>query len=241
LFRLGNEPFTPAKAEVVARAGCRAFVHYAIAEAGRVGVACTAPAFVDETHVAADKVAVVQRPVAVGTDEVLAFFVTSLLPSAPRIMLNVEVGDYGVLEQRRCGCPFDRLGFAWHLHTVRSYEKLTSEGMHFVGSELMDLVERVLPGRFGGAPTDYQLVEEETGGLPRVSLLISPRVGPLDERLVVETVLDRLASGPHAAAARMMVDQWRQGGTLRVARREPHATAAGKVLSLHVVRSGGSR
>jgi len=44
-------------------------------------------------------------------------------------------------------------------------------------------------------------------------------------------VIDRL--GSTNAAARMMASRWREAGTLRVARREPHVTAVGKVMALH--------
>jgi len=42
-FRLGGEPFTAAKAEAIARSGCKAVSNYSMSELGRVGVACAAP------------------------------------------------------------------------------------------------------------------------------------------------------------------------------------------------------
>jgi hypothetical protein len=39
----------------------------------------------------------------------------------------------------------------------------------------------VLPARFGGNPTDYQFVERERHGLPKVSLVVSPHIGSLDQ------------------------------------------------------------
>jgi hypothetical protein len=33
-----------------------------------------------------------------------------------------------------------------------------------------------------------------------------------------------------------MVDLWREGGTARVARREPYVSAAGKILPLHLLK-----
>jgi hypothetical protein len=152
-------------------------------------------------------------------------------------MVNVELGDYGVLEDRACGCPFDRLGFLQHVHTIRSYEKLTSEGMQFVGTELLELIEEVLPARFGGAPTDYQLVEEDEGGVSKVSLVVSPRVGAIDEERMITTALDVLGFSPRGRAGnRVMAELWRDARTLRVIRREPHATRAAKILPLHVIQ-----
>ncbi len=104
-----------------------------------------------------------------------------------------------------------------------------------MGSELVTLLEVVLPGRFGGIPTDYQLVEEEEGGLQKVSLLVSPRVGTLDEEAVVSTVLRSLGACP-PGAKRTMAELWREGQTLRVVRREPYATGSAKILPLHILK-----
>ena len=151
-------------------------------------------------------------------------------------MINVELGDHGVLERRTCGCPWDALGYTQHLHTIRSYEKLVTEGMHFIGADLTALVDEILPARFGGSSTDYQFVEEERDGLTRVLLRVSPRIGPADERRIEEAVLQVL--GERDAAHRMMAGLWGDGGTLQVVRREPHATRTGKVHVLHVEGAG---
>ena len=239
LFRVGSEPFTEARARVITESGCRALCHYALGEVGRLGVACTAPDAVDEVHVAADVVALIQRERQLDGAAVGALFCSTLHPAVPKLMVNVELGDYGVMSRRSCGCPFDRLGFDQHLHTIRSYEKLTSEGMHFVGTELLRLVEEVLPDRFGGDPTDYQLVEdeEEPSGLPRVSLVVSPRLGEVDTEKLIATVLEELGStaGGNGAGS-VMATHWRDARTLRVVRREPYATMAAKVLPLHVIK-----
>jgi len=239
LFRVGSEPFTEARARIIAEAGCRALCHYALGEIGRLGVACTAPRAVDEVHVAADVVALIQRERSLGDETVGALYCSTLHPAVPKIMLNVELGDYAVMADRACGCPFDGLGFRQHLHTIRSYEKLTSEGMHFVGTELLRLLEEVLPDRFGGDPTDYQLLEdeEESSGLPRVSLVVSPRIGEIDTDRLIANALEVLGSGAGGiGAGAIMAQHWRDARTLRVVRREPYATRAAKVLPLHVIR-----
>jgi hypothetical protein len=42
-------------------------------------------------------------------------------------------------------------------------------------------------GRFGGGPTDYQLLEDEgDDGLPGITLLVHPAVGPLNADAVVD-------------------------------------------------------
>ncbi len=232
-FRVGGEPHTSQKSDVAERLGCRAVCHYTMSEMGRVAVACGDPASHDDMHFLHDKLAVIQRAKNVDASgiEVGAFHYTTLLPSSPKLMLNVESEDYGVLTERTCGCPFGELGFMHHMSGIRSYEKLTSEGNHFLGSDLLELVDRVLPARFGGNPSDYQLVEEEIGGLPKVNVFIRPLLGPVDEPAVVSAVLGHLRS---ERRNQLMADVWRDGRTVAVVRAEPYMTAAGKILPLHV-------
>jgi hypothetical protein len=233
-FRVSAEPYTPAKHAIVLERGCRTASHYSCAEVGYMGMACAHPDAVDEVHLMTDKMALVQRQRRVGGGDIsvgsLAF--TTVLPSCPKLMLNVELGDYATVTKRRCGCLLDELGFDTHLHDVRSWEKLTSAGVTFLGSEIMALVEDVLPKRFGGHALDYQLVEGEENGLTIVSLLIHPRLDGIDEQAVVETVLAELRACP---GGNLMVDAWRAGGTFRVLRREPYTTGAFKLLPLHIL------
>jgi hypothetical protein len=204
-----------------------------MAEIGRMAVACGRPTTHDDVHVVSDKVAFLEReiPLRAGGN-VRGLVLSSLLWSAPKIMLNVELGDHAVRTRSGCGCLWESIGFTDILHTIRSYEKLTSEGMHFGGADVIGLVEDMLPSRFGGNPTDYQLIEEERDGLPTVSLLVSPRVGPLDEQEVRAAALAALAAPDNAH--QMMAGLWKDAAVLRVVRKEPYATPAGKVLPLHV-------
>ncbi|MGZ4386022.1 MAG: hypothetical protein ACXVZO_03770 [Gaiellaceae bacterium] len=235
LFRVGGEPLTPARAREVEALGCTAVSNFTMSEAGRVGMACARATAVDDLHVMTDKLALFQRDgandAAAGRSQ--AFFVTTLLSSSPKLMLNVESDDYGVLVSRRCGCLLGEIGLDLHVHTVRSHEKLTSEGMSFNVSDLLELIEETLPRRFGGASADYQLVEQERDGLPTVEIAVSPRIGAIDEAELIAFVLATLSKGPPYRA--MMAGLWRSAGTLRVRRCEPYATSAGKVLPLHVL------
>lgn len=67
----------------------------------------------------------------------------------------MESGDYGRVFERACGCPLEGAGFKTHLSNIRSYEKLTSESVTFLGSALFELLEDLLPARFGGQIADY--------------------------------------------------------------------------------------
>jgi hypothetical protein len=237
MFRLGGEPLTPARARVVASSGSRVVTIYGMGEIGRIGLPCAHGNEVDDVHLLLDKLSVIRRlrSPKTGGPPVPVNVYTTLVSSTPKLMLNVESDDFSQLQERSCGCLLDQLGLGVHLHTIRSHEKLTSEGMNFLGHDLIRLIEEVLPARFQGAPTDFQFVEDETqDGLPQVRLLVSPRVGDVSEGEVVATVIDFLNDLPGAGGG--FGERWREGGTLRVVRREPYATQASKVLALHTMK-----
>jgi hypothetical protein len=145
--------------------------------------------------------------------------------------------DFGVIERdRSCGCPLHEAGYTEHIRHVRSYRKLTGEGVTLIGSDMVRILEEVLPARFGGTPLDYQLAEEEDAqGFTRLSLVVSPRVAVADERAVVDAVMAELARGRDGAdGARAF---WTQASTLRVKRADPVWTGRGKMMSLHFARS----
>jgi hypothetical protein len=233
VFWGGGEPYTTDKAAAVSESGCRAVIGYAMSEAGYITHGCGNPSAPDDMHILKDKFAVLTRSRDLAPGFVVqALYHTSLLTSAPKLMLNVESGDYGEIDERQCGCLWQDLGLTTHLHHVRSYEKLTSEGVTFMGSMLHELLERVLPQRFGGGPLDYQLVEEEEAGIPRVTIVVSPGVGAVNESAVIDAVLEQMS---FADWSRRQAVSWRQNQTLRVRRQEPFSTTAGKILPLHVL------
>jgi len=231
----GGEPPTPAKVREITRSGARYFPVYFFTEFGAVGFGCARPVDSNDLHFLKDGLALIQYPRQVpGADlTVEAFHYTSLLPTSPKLMLNVESDDYGVIEKRVCGCAFEELGFTEHLMHVRSYRKLTGEGVTLMGSEMVTILQEVLPNRFGGTSLDYQLLEEEDkNSFTRLFLLVSPKVGDLDERAVVEVVLDALSQGSDSAKVARSI--WDQAKTLRVRRAEPIWTARGKLMPLHL-------
>jgi phenylacetate-coenzyme A ligase PaaK-like adenylate-forming protein len=239
-MRLSAEPFTPGKAAVIHRTGCTAASWYATGEAGIIGLPCSRPAEIDEVHLMADKLAMIRRERQIAPGRaVLVNVYSTLVPSVPKLMLNFVSDDYVTMSERRCGCLLETLGYTTHMHTIRSWEKLTSEGMSFIGHDLIRLIEEVLPARFGGTPADYQFVEDERDGLPKVDLLVSPRVGPVNETAVLATVLGFLDDTQGSQARR--ADPWRQANTVSVVRRSPIATASSKVLALHVMRGKAER
>jgi hypothetical protein len=236
-----GEPFTEAKQRIVEASGARALVRYAFTEAGIIGYRCGTPRLSDDLHFFSDSYGLVQRPRAVGDGGpvVDAFLFTSLLASAPKVLLNVESGDHGVVERTSCGCGLGTVGLTTHLARIRSFEKLSSEGMTFVQTDLLRVLEEVLPARFGGTGTDYQLLEEEgEDGILRLFLLVSPGVGPVDEAGVCQTLLEELARG--GGFAPLGAGMWRRAGTVVVRRQRLITTRAGKILPFHLARAGES-
>lgn len=230
----GGEPPTPAKVEAVRRTGARLVCNYHFQEAGAIGKMCMDPVDDNDQHLMQHHLAMITRPRRVPGFEVdvEAFCFTTLLPSARKLMLNVETDDYGIVERRDCGCPWQEFGFTTHLGGIRSFRKLSGEGVTLVGTDMVRILEEVLPARFGGSPLDYQLLEEEDErGFTRLSLTMSPRVELAADREheVVEAVLGELAPGP-------LRSLWTQASTLRVLRREPIWTERGKLMPLHLER-----
>lgn len=236
-FIVIGEPYSEARKKIVDDSGAYAVVGYGFNEAGTVGFGCKEPRASDDVHLFHNAYGLIQQRRRFGDSglAVDAFLVTSLLASGPKVLLNVESGDYGVVEKRSCGCLLGELGLDTHLSQIRSFEKLTTEGMTFVNTSLLRVLEDVLPARFGGSSTDYQLVEEaREGGLTQLVLMVSPHVGAADEALVRRTFLDELSRD--GWAERLMAGVWERADTVVVRRQDPVVTTAGKILPFHVVR-----
>lgn len=235
-FRTGSEPLTEAKAALLRAAGCDVISVYGMLEAGTMAYCCGNPIAADDMHLSSYRLAMlpVARQLPGLSAPIQAIYLTMFAPKNPKVMLNVETGDHGVFVQRQCGCPLERAGLTQHLHTIRSYEKLSSAGMTFMGHDLIDIIDEALPARFGGGPTDYQFVESEVDGETVVRLLVRPELGPLDDVAVVDYVLDELAR--RSPAGRMQTTIWRDSGMLRIERAQPYLTGVAKVQPLHVVK-----
>jgi hypothetical protein len=232
-----GEPLTAARAEAIRRSGAAVTPAYGTMELGFVALGCAAPETSDDSHVLQDRVAVVatREPDEVPCLPAGALLMSSLRPSAPLILFNVSLGDQAVLTDRRCGCALAGAGWPKQIHSIRSFEKVTAGGTSFLDTDLVRALEDVLPARFGGVPSDYQLVETESDdGTPVVRLLVDPGVGPLDEPAVVEAFLQAVGGG--SGSERVMSALWRTRSLLRVERRPPVKTGSGKVLHLHVER-----
>ncbi len=215
VFWAGGEPITRVKRETIEAAGARVVNGWSLSEAGPIGLGCANREHDDEIHVMDAKVALI-------TGDGNEILLTSLLPAAPKLLLNVALGDTAVLTERRCGCGIEAAGFLRHAHTIRPSGKLTAGGMHFMNSDLLRLVEEVLPGQFGGVGTDYQFAQVEDG----VLLAVDPALGEVDEKAVVGAVAEYFTKRSSGDA--MMVAYWQASDILRVSRRKAWVGPAGK-------------
>ena len=233
-FTMGGEPTTAARRMAVEAAGAVALPRYGATETDILAFAGRAPTAPDDMHFLHDRHAVARLPAeAVNGLRPDALLLTSLLRSAPVVLLNVSLGDVAERATSSCGCPMEAAGWPTRLRRVRSHEKLTAGGIAFLDVDVVGVLEQVLPSTFGGAPLDYQLVEEfDPSGRPSVTLRVHPSVGPLDRDVVADAFLTALGSGHGGTPLTELL--WREGRIVRVERVPPARTGSGKILHLHV-------
>jgi hypothetical protein len=237
-FIVSGEPFTDAKRALIERAGASATSRYAYGGGVMVGYGCGAPAAADDVHVDETRLALIEHPAPLpdAAPEIHPLLLTTLHPSAgARFLLNAASGDYAELGRRSCGCALEKSGLTLHLSRIRSYEKFTSEGMNYFYGDVYEFFEQTLPAEFGGAAGDYQLVEEEDeNGQTRLTLIVHPEVGAVDEKKLLLRLQRRLADG--SSGNRFQAEIWRTSGTYRIRREAPRASPRGKILPLQIGR-----
>jgi hypothetical protein len=235
-FNGTGEPPSPGKVRGINASGARYVTSYSMTEAGPLGAACARGTDATDVHVMQDKIAVLQRmQTPSGADEPVGiFFLSTLLSSGPKILINVGSDDFGVFEERECGCPLGEMGLHQHLRQIRSVGKLTGRGITLVASDIVHIIEEILPGQFGGTAQDYQLVEEEDRtGATHLHLLVSPSVQLVDESAPARALLEALSHGtPGASLQSAML---RSGEAVRVRRQQPRANARGKLPAFRTV------
>jgi hypothetical protein len=239
-FIVAGEPLTPGKYGDITQSGADLTSRYATAEAGSLGEGCPHPDAIDDMHFLSDAFGLVTHPATLPNGEtVTGLLLTSLLPESVKVMLNLEIDDFADVTIRRCGCMWDRLGLRTHISGIRSFSKMTGEGMTLLGTDCVRILEEVLPREFGGSSTDYQLLErEDEQHLTGLCLVVSPRVGPIDEERLLSRFHEALSAVPHPGTH--VPSLWRQAGTLRVLRSDPVPTPTGKLLPFHTQALGGT-
>jgi phenylacetate-coenzyme A ligase PaaK-like adenylate-forming protein len=178
VFLSGAEPLTYAKRAAIEAGGAKVFSRYGISELGWVGWACPQMTAQNCVHIMKDSMAVIshRRRPELSDVEVDSLLFTPLLPFSSYVLINVEMDDCGILEPAGCTCPLKEMGFTEQIRDIFSFGKLTGQGITLLGADMLGILEKSLPNRFGGTPTDYQLVEREGHSQTEIELRVSPRV-----------------------------------------------------------------
>ena len=239
-FLVTGEPLTPQKRTEIEAVGGAPVPVYGISEAGVIAAGCDQnhPQS-DHCHLYKDTTAIISHRQNVPHSDLFveSYLFTSLLYESPKILLNVGMGDYGEISSESCACVFGQVGFDVCLNNIRSYEKLTGEGVTFVDTDFIRIVERDLPERFGGRSTDYQLVEkEDSRGMTHLQLLVSPRVGEIQETEVLDRFLNllRRAEASPDSWSQSGTEMWKQSNMLQIVREFPVPTVSGKIMPFFV-------
>lgn len=239
-FLVTGEPLSPQKRAEIESVGASAVPVYGISEAGVIAAGCNVPhAESDHCHLYQDTTTIVPHRYRMPNFDLSVdqFLFTTLLYESPKLLLNVGMGDYGEIFTQHCDCGFGQLGFNTCISNIRSYEKLTGEGVTFVETDFVRIIEKDLPQTFGGKSTDYQLVEEEDWrGLTQLWLRVSPRVGEIDEARVVNKFLSLLTQAEDTWWAQSGTEMWKQSRTVRIKRDFPISTASAKILPFYLLK-----
>ena len=235
-----GEPLTPQKKREIEAVGASPVPVYGISEAGVIAAGCNHNhSESDHCHLYKDAISIISHRQSVPHSDLFveSYLFTSLVHESPKILINVGMGDYGEISTQSCSCAFGEFGFDRCLSNVRSYEKLTGEGVTFVDTDFVRIIERDLPAQFGGRSTDYQLVEkEDSRGLTHLQLLVSPRIGEIDETKVLDTFLNLLKRAQHSAEcwSHSGTEMWKQSNMVKIVREFPIATTSAKILPFFV-------
>jgi hypothetical protein len=223
----GGEPLGEARRQFLARAGLRAYARYAATETGFLAGACPLGASGGDMHLYADRAALVN-----GQPDGLSgpLAVTSLSLQAPLVLLNVELGDHGVLRRQPCECALGRAGLDWRVAEVHSPGKIAAEGVKLGEIDFTRLVEEAVRD-LGGGPDDFQIwLGEPADGGARPAVVLAPHA-PIEAAALRARLRQSL---PRLSGGALAVHLWLDGGGLQVERR-PLVPGAGHKMS-RVVR-----
>jgi hypothetical protein len=105
--------------------------------------------------------------------------------------------------------------------------------MTLMGVDVLKIVEEIFPQRFGGDGTQYQIWEEEDrNGFTRISILVDPSLGKVDEAALKEAFLREIGK-----VSRATPEVWRQAETIQVRRQSPVSGRSGKIMPLRAERA----
>ncbi|MEO7651469.1 MAG: hypothetical protein ABIZ80_13470, partial [Bryobacteraceae bacterium] len=236
LFLTTGEALTAAKRALIESTGAEAFSYYHIHEIGPIGQGCRKMTEGNSVHFFKDALAAItyRRTAPLSGVDVNSILFTQLLPIGPRVLINAEMDDGGVIEPFQCDCTYAAAGFHLRIRDIASYGKMTGQGITLVGTDLIRILEESLPVRFGGAAGDYQLVEADEGSGTKILLHMSPRTKQSKSWEVREYFLAEVRK---LYGGSLAVRVWNHSEGVEVVRAEPYRTPAGKVLPLHLLGS----
>jgi hypothetical protein len=231
-----GESLTAIKRELIEAAGIEVFPSYATSDFGGIGVPCRQMNTGDCVHVAMSTKVLVSRPIEDGwcDEPVDSLHVTSLLSFAPRTLINVEIGDTGVIEPATCDCQYSKMGYSLQVRDIASISKIKGQGYALRVPKIVELVEEGLARKFGGRPGDYQLAEVEGKAQTEMVLRIHPRVKVQSPEEVLQYFLAECRRAPGGS---MTVLQWTESNGVRVEVVEPVLAASGKCRAIRLLGS----
>jgi hypothetical protein len=236
-FVLGAEPVTAARRKTIEASDAEAVSTYGTTEAGWVGAQFPEDKLVDEVRIFRDAYAVISRPLEAEPDlEATPLLFTNLRPAGPKVLINAELGDSGVLEPVKTEDAATEIGYDLRMHTIRSFRKVTAWGVTLALTDLYTVIEEGLPRAFQAGVGDFQLIEEQDEkGISKIVLNVKSTVDARDSQ--IKEVFSRELSSKRLYY-RAMAESLDEAGVLRIERRDPIATRAGKVLPVVLRRYG---
>ena len=231
-----GETLTSIKRELIQAAGIEVFGSYATSDFGGIGTPCRQMNTGDRSHVALGSIALVSRPIedAWCDEPVDSLHITSLLSFAPRTLINVEIGDTGVIEPATCDCVYSRMGFHLQVRDIAAISKIKGQGYALRAPKIVELIEEGLARKFGGRPGDYQLAEVEGKAQTEMVLRIHPRVQVRSPEEVLQYFLAECRKAPGGSTT---VLQWTESNGVRVEVVEPVLAASGKFRAIRLLGS----
>lgn len=223
-----GEALTDAKRAVMESAGIEPFPTYSTTDFGSIGFPCGEMNTGNCVHVRSDCVAL-----AAGPED--ALHVTSLQPFYPRLLINVGIGDTGIIEPARCRCSLSRLGLNVQVRNMAAASMVKAQGVTLAARDLVKLLEERMPAKFGGRPGDYQLVEREGASQTEAELRIRPGASAASPREMLDFFLDetrRLYGGSLAALS------WTHSDGIRVVLAGPLLAGTTKFRAVRLLGPG---
>lgn len=228
-FVVSGEPLTERRRKEIEDLGCEIINTYYFTEGGLAGCSCNKPSEkIGSIHFFRDSFALIQHPRLIedSSQEVNAFLFTSLYSDCPIVMLNMENGDYGVIEKSDCGCVFEEYGFVDCISNISSHEKIKTEGLTFYINDMINIVEDVLPEKFGGSSIDYQLVQQEDEhGLTHLLFYVDKKIKLLDREKMKKLIFEKLSDNVRKD---IRINIFNQIKALEILRESPLVTPRGK-------------